>query len=166
MAHDRNIFEMLSPPKIRPAAEKDCPAMTEVALTSKAFWGYSDDFMKGCEAALTVKPWMIEDWQSGVVEDDGSIAGFYLASFDLEEAELQLLYVSPLAMGKGYGRALIRDASEKAVRLGYKHLRIEADPNATGFYRKMGARQIGWCRSEVEVSRELPLLNLPLRPIK
>lgn len=154
---------MTSPPKIRPATERDCPALTELALTSKAFWGYDDDFMTGCEAVLTVTPRMIAEWESGVLEDDDGIAGFYLLSFDPEVAELQLLYVSPLAMGKGYGRLLIREAAEKAARLRYPSLRIEADPNALGFYRKMGAKQIGWCRSEVEETRELPLLTLPLR---
>lgn len=140
--------------------------MTEVALTAKAFWGYSDEFMRDCEAVLTVTPRMITDWDSGVIERKGHIAGFYLASYAPEEAELQLLYVSPLHMGKGYGRALLSHAVQKATGLGFGHLRIEADPNAVGFYRRMGAKQIGWCRSEVEDARELPLLSLPLKPVR
>jgi GNAT superfamily N-acetyltransferase len=155
---------MLSSPKIRPATEKDCSGMTEVALTAKAFWGYSDDFMRGCEEVLTVTPRMISEWDSGLIERKGHVAGFYLASFEKDEAELQLLYISPLHMGKGFGRALIKEVIEKAARLGYSHLRIEADPNAIGFYRRMGAKQIGWCRSEVEDARELPLMSLPLKP--
>ncbi len=157
---------MLSPPKISPATEKDCSAMTEVALTAKAFWGYSDEFMRGCEAVLTVTPRMIAEWESGVIERKGHIAGFYLASFEPGEAELQLLYVSPLHMVKGLGQALMNEAAQKAARLGYGHLRIEADPNALGFYRRMGAKQVGWCRSEVEDARELPLMSLPLKPIR
>lgn len=154
---------MTTPPSIRPATESDCAALTGLALTSKAFWGYDDDFMAGCEAALTVTPRMIAEWESGVIEEADGIAGFYLLSLDPDQTELQLLYVSPLAMGKGYGRLLIRDAAAKAARLGYPELRIEADPNALGFYRKMGAKQIGWCRSEVADRRELPLLMLLLR---
>ncbi|MCF8468790.1 MAG: GNAT family N-acetyltransferase [Sneathiella sp.] len=154
---------MMSPLKIRPATESDCPALTELALTSKAFWGYPDDFMHACEAVLTVTPRMIADWDSGVIEDGGEVAGFYFLSLEPGEAELQLLYVSPLAMGKGYGRALIRAAAEKAALLGHDTLRIEADPNAVGFYRRMGAKQTGWCRSEVEDARELPLLMLNLK---
>lgn len=157
---------MLSSPKIRPASEKDCPEMTEVALTSKAFWGYSDEFMRGCEAVLTVTPRMIAEWDSGIIERKGHVAGFYLASFEKEEAELQLLYVSPLYMGKGFGCALMKEVIEKATLLGYGRLRIEADPNAVGFYRKMGAKQIGWCRSDVEDARELPLMSLPLKPLR
>ncbi|MEX1036692.1 MAG: GNAT family N-acetyltransferase [Sneathiella sp.] len=153
----------MSPPKIRPALETDCPLLTELALTSKAFWGYSDEFMRGCEAVLTVTPRMIAEWESGVIEEDGDIAGFAFTSFEVEEAELQLLYVSPLHMGKGYGRALIRAATDRAAALGYGTLRIEVDPNALDFYRRMGARQIGWCRSDVEETRELPLLALNLK---
>lgn len=157
---------MLSPPKIRPATERDCAALTELALTSKSFWGYDEDFMKGCEAVLTITPRMIADWESGVIERKGNVAGFYLSSFEKEEAELQILYISPLHMGKGFGRALMKEAAQKAARLGYSHLRIEADPNAVGFYRRMGAKQVGWCRSEVEDRRELPLMSLPLKPVR
>ncbi|WP_340149579.1 GNAT family N-acetyltransferase [uncultured Sneathiella sp.] len=153
----------MSPPKIRAAIETDCPTLTELALTSKAFWGYSDEFMRGCEAVLTVTPRMIAEWESGVIEENGAPAAFAFTSFEPDEAELQLLYVSPLHMGKGYGRALIRAVAERAALLGYDKLRIEADPNALDFYRRMGARQTGWCRSEVEETRELPLLMLPLK---
>lgn len=140
--------------------------MTEVALTAKAFWGYSEDFMRECESVLTITPRMIAQWESGVIDRKGQIAGFYLASFEKDEAELQLLYISPLHMGKGFGRALMKEAVQKASRLGYSHLRIEADPNAVGFYRRMGAKQVGWCRSEVQDARELPLLSLPLKPVR
>ena len=153
----------MSPPKIRPACDADCVALTELALTSKAFWGYSDDFMRGCEAVLTVTPRMIAEWDSGVIEENREIVGFFLLSLEPEEAELELLYVSPLYMGKGYGRALIQAAAERAALLGYNSLRIGADPNAAGFYRRMGAKQTGWWRSEVEDTRELPLFSLNLR---
>jgi len=157
---------MMPQPKVRPATEDDCPALTNVALASKAFWGYSSDFMKACESALTITPHMIEEWESGVIEEDGTIAGFYFVSFEPDEAELQLLYISPLTMGQGYGRLLLGVAAQRAVQLGYARMRIEADPNALNFYKRMGARQIGWCRSEIEDTRELPLLNLSLNSVK
>jgi GNAT superfamily N-acetyltransferase len=102
---------------------------------------------------------MITDWFNGVIEEDGEPAGFYFLSIEGKQAELELLYVSPIAMGKGYGKVLFQTAERLAVEHGCFCLRIEADPNAVGFYKRMGARQTGWARSEVDDVRELPLME-------
>jgi predicted N-acetyltransferase YhbS len=62
-------------------------------------------------------------------------------------------------MGRGIGRALFEHAVEESRRLGHRSLRIEADPNAEGFYARMGARRVGETIAEIEGQRrELPLL--------
>jgi GNAT superfamily N-acetyltransferase len=62
-------------------------------------------------------------------------------------------------MGRGVGRALFEHALEQARRLGHRTLRIEADPNAEGFYTRMGARHVGVTVTNIEGQRrELPLL--------
>jgi hypothetical protein len=49
---------------------------------------------------------------------------------------------------------------------GYTWLRIEADPNAVGFYRAMGAEQIGEAPSGSVPGRSLPLLAFKLADVK
>lgn len=151
-----------SPPEILPARLGDGAELTVLALESKAYWGYSDEFIKSCETALTITDEMIGRLHSGTIRDVYGFSGFYFLSSDRTQAELQLLYISPSAIGKGYGRALFKSATEKAISLGNKSMRIEADPNAADFYKKMGAKHIGWCRSEVDDTRELPLLMMTL----
>jgi len=144
--------------KIREAHPTECAALTSLALNSKAFWGYSDDFIRDCEAVLTISPDMMEKWHHGVAEVDGEAAGFYFLEVDGARAELELLYISPAFMGQGIGKALFQVAENTARELNCSALRIEADPNAMAFYQRMGARQTGWCRSDVRDARELPLM--------
>ncbi|WP_373085623.1 GNAT family N-acetyltransferase [Sneathiella sp.] len=118
--------------------------------------------MLTCKPFLSITPKMITDWHSGVIETAEEIAGFYFLSEEQAQAELQLLYIDPSYIGCGYGRCLFNSAVETAIRLGHPNLRIEADPNAVGFYRKMGARQTGWCRSDISDGHELPLMILDL----
>ena len=62
-------------------------------------------------------------------------------------------------MGQGVGRALFIHALARSRALGFKNLEIESDPNAEGFYKRMGARRVGASIKEVEGQRrELPVL--------
>jgi hypothetical protein len=49
---------------------------------------------------------------------------------------------------------------EEARRFGYPTVRIQSDPNAEGFYAKMGARRIGFVESTVSQGRVLPLMEI------
>ncbi|PHQ69489.1 MAG: GNAT family N-acetyltransferase [Sneathiella sp.] len=148
--------------EIRSAIASDCAYLSALAVQSKAFWDYSDAFVQACKPVLTVTPAMIKKWRHGVAVFDEEIAGFYFLSIDGRQAELELLYITPHHMGNNAGKALFQAAEETARRMGCESLRIEADPNAVGFYRRMGARQTGWCRSEIEDARELPLMTKKL----
>lgn len=51
---------------------------------------------------------------------------------------------------------------DRARRLGFTRLTIDADPNAEPFYRAMGAVRIGAVPSGSVPGRELPLLEVSL----
>jgi hypothetical protein len=42
--------------RIRPAEPVDAAALSELALSSKAVWGYDAAFLAACRAELTVRP--------------------------------------------------------------------------------------------------------------
>ena len=66
-------------------------------------------------------------------------------------------------MGKGLGKRLFLHASELARQRGYGTLQLEADPNAAGFYEKMGMHKIGERHSEMEGQpRILPIMQINL----
>jgi hypothetical protein len=57
------------------------------------------------------------------------------------------------------GRALFEHAVGTAASLGAEVVGIEADPNAEGFYRRMGAKRVGEIVYELDGrERVLPLL--------
>ncbi len=66
------------------------------------------------------------------------------------------MWVAPERVGGG-GAALFAHAVETARAEGASQLRISSDPNAEGFYVKMGARRVGEVPSRPP-GRMLPLL--------
>jgi GNAT superfamily N-acetyltransferase len=58
-------------------------------------------------------------------------------------ALLDDLWVEPPSMGGGIGRALFQEAVRRAGELGATSVEWETEPNATGFYERMGARRVG-----------------------
>ena len=69
-------------------------------------------------------------------------------------------------MGTGVGRALFLHVKERAKTLKVPALEISSDPNAEGFYKRMGATRIGEVRSEIEGQpRVLPRMTVDLKSI-
>jgi ribosomal protein S18 acetylase RimI-like enzyme len=69
----------------------------------------------------------------------------------------------PEFIGRGIGKALFLHALELARHRGYKLFQLEADPNAAGFYEKMGMRKIAERKYELDGQpRILPLMEMKL----
>ncbi|HEX2268748.1 MAG TPA: GNAT family N-acetyltransferase, partial [Pyrinomonadaceae bacterium] len=61
----------------------------------------------------------------------------------------------------GIGKELFLDAMERAAALEVREIEISADPNAAGFYERMGASQIGETDGSIdEQVRKLPRLRI------
>jgi GNAT superfamily N-acetyltransferase len=148
---------------IRRAREAEREHLSGLAFRSKAYWGYSPEFMDACRAELAVSETLIASGRVFVVEDERGSVGFYgLQALSLREAELSHCFVEPTAIGKGVGRALVTHAMAEARRLGHSVLAIQSDPYAAPFYRSLGAREVGALESESVPGRMLPLLKLDL----
>lgn len=147
---------------IRPARAAEAAALTELSLRSKAVWGYDASFMARCRAAMTLTPERICARPHFVAEANGAILGFYGFEPEPEGVGLDYMFVAPEAIGRGVGRALWRHAVATARSLGHRTLVVVADPNAAGFYRRMGAVPAGARPSEIEPGRALPLLRYRL----
>jgi GNAT superfamily N-acetyltransferase len=71
------------------------------------------------------------------------------------------MWVDPAHLGAGLGAHLLRHATDVVRSLGGTSLAIASDPNAEGFYRRMGARRVGSVPS-TPTGRELPLLVIEI----
>ncbi len=154
----------LAPTHVRPARPGEASGLSQLALRSKAYWGYDAEFLDRCRGELEVRSEQLAALRADVLEREGSILGFFTLAGDPPEGELIHLYVDPAAIGAGVGAMLFRAASEIARREGFRRLLIHSDPNAVPFYMRQGARQVGEVPSGSIPGRLLPLLELDLAP--
>lgn len=147
---------------IRKASIHEAAYLSDLAFRSKAYWGYSDEFMEACRDDLTVSPEYIASSLVFVLEDDNMIKGFMGLELENDRCLLKDLFIEPSAIGKGYGKALWRHMMEVVKELGIRRVTIHSDPNAEIFYLKMGATRIGEIESTVFRGRKLPLLEVDI----
>lgn len=146
----------------RGARGNEAGLLGEVAIRSKGHWGYGEEFLDACRAELTFRPEDMAARRIVVADSLAGIIGFYSIDGHPPSGELVNLWVVPERIGTGLGRKLWQHAVATAGKAGYMSLHIEADPNAVGFYRAMGAEQIGEVPSGSLPGRVLPLLTFRL----
>ena len=148
---------------IRPVLPEEAPVLTQIALAAKRHWGYPERWIEIWTPQLTFNPEYFESNTSWVAVDDAKPVAFYTLLEANEIASIENLWVLPEFMGKGVGRRLFLHAVETARARGYKTLQLEADPNAVGFYERMGMHKTGERRSEVDGNpRALPIMEMDL----
>jgi len=146
---------------IRRASTTEAATLSQIALDAKRYWGYPEHWIKHWEADLTISPEFITDNQVFVAESEGQIRGFYALTLSGEKAELEHMWVMPQYIGTGVGKELFLDAMERAAAMSVQEVEILADPNAAGFYERMGATRIGETESSIDGEvRKLPRLKI------
>lgn len=147
---------------LRPARTEEAPALSELCMISKAYWGYDAAFMNACRDELTIGPADFARAQIQIADDGGKLAGMAQLQLQGAAAELDKLYVHPDFIGAGIGRALFDWAARQARDAGAKVMSIDADPDAAAFYRRMGAVDDGVSPSGSIPGRTLPRLRITL----
>jgi ribosomal protein S18 acetylase RimI-like enzyme len=146
------------------AQPHQAPLLTRIAVEAKAHWKYSAAWLEQWAPLLTIAPSRIVQDQIFCAEVDGKVVGFYALAKHRNKGHLQHLWVLPAFMGRGVGRALFEHAIEQGRDCGFEAILLESDPNAAGFYLRMGAHRLGTVTSELEgVDRELPVFAYELR---
>ena len=150
--------------EIQRATPNDAEALTRIAFAAKRYWGYPERWMERWRESLTITPEFVGRNEVYAATLNEEILGFYALVGEGREIQLEHLWVSPERIGTGVGRLLFGHAVRRAASLGAETLRIEADPNAEGFYRRMGATRIGETSYPIDGQRRtLPLLVLEVR---
>jgi GNAT superfamily N-acetyltransferase len=146
------------------AQPQDADALTEIAYAAKRHWGYPERWIESWRDTLTIRAEFIAANVAWCAMKDSRAVGFYLLTSESDGLHLDHLWILPGAMRRGIGRTLFEHAVEEARTLGHRILKIEADPNAEGFYTRMGARRVGETVTAIEGQRrELPLLLYDLQ---
>jgi GNAT superfamily N-acetyltransferase len=149
--------------KIRPADSGEGQRLREIAFASKSYWGYQRERVQRWSDALDFSPTGLAG-REVYVADGRAIAWSALIP---KGGVLWLddLWVEPEWIGKAIGSMLFRHAVERARHLGATRLELEAEPNAVGFYERVGARYLRDSKPG-EWGRVLPVMGLELAVIE
>lgn len=147
--------------KIRKASTEDANTLTRIAHEAKRHWGYPEHWIKHWQDDLTITPDFVATNQVYVAEREGELLGFYALIVRKEKAELDHMWVAPEHIGTGVGKELFIHAMQNAAKQNISEVGILSDPNAEGFYKKMGAHEVGETISEIDGKpRSLPRLTV------
>lgn len=149
---------------IRHVLPEDAGVLSEIAFTAKAHWGYPDHWMEMWRSEFTFPAEYFVEHEGWIAELDAKPIAFYTLDEKDGSAWIENLWVSPEYMGKGIGKQLFLDALSRSRLRGHLILRLEADPNAAGFYEKMGMYKVGELNRPIDEdpSRVLPVMEIKL----
>ena len=145
--------------KIRRALKSEARLLSDLALKSKAHWGYPADVLERWRTELTISPREISAHPTFVATIGEEVAGFYSLLPSAGPWDMKHFWVSPEYMNRGVGRSLLAHAVATARARGASKVDIDADPNAEGFYVRCGALRTG------EVSAPIPGQPARVRPL-
>jgi N-acetylglutamate synthase-like GNAT family acetyltransferase len=149
-----------APLVIRPAAPSDVDVLTDLAMRSKASHGYDAAFMERCREELAISERTLRERDVWLAEADGAIVGFFALEPPAKGVcEVNPIFVEPHLQQGGFGRALWRKLEERAHHAGARRIGLDSDPNAVGFYEKMGLKVTGWSPSGSIPGRQLPRME-------
>jgi len=146
---------------IRPCRPQEGDRLREIAIAAKAHWGYDEDWVRGWAAqgdfsqeALAARPVLVADL-------GGRAIGFATLIAQGDVCVLDDLWIDPDWIGRGVGTRLFEACAERARDLGARRLEWEAEPNAVGFYQRMGGRYLRES-APTEIGRTIPVMGLEL----
>lgn len=148
--------------ELRAPLPSEADLLTGLCLRSKAVWGYDADFMAAFRAELTITAQDFARSQLQVAVQDGRILGMAQLAQHGRIADIEKLFVDPAVLKAGVGRALFAWCAETARARGAVALTVVADPDAAGFYRRMGMQDDSWEPSGSIPGRKLPKLRMAL----
>ncbi len=147
--------------QLRQGSPADAEALTRIAFAAKRHWNYPETWIEQWRDDLTVSGDYLREHWTVVAEWEGEILGWCGFSGHDNMREIDHLWVDPPSIGLGVGDALLRHGIRVLRNEGADTLRILADPNAAGFYRRFGARQVRETPSKPP-GRVLPVMILNL----
>lgn len=142
---------------LRKAVGDDADALTDLAHRAKAHWGYPASWMREWDPQLTIIPGYIHMHDVWVAEREGTIVGMCALEDRGARWMLEHVWVEPALHRSGIGRALVRRALQTARERRAEVVELLADPYATGFYDRLGARHVGNAHAPMPGARDRTL---------
>ncbi|MGK4568312.1 GNAT family N-acetyltransferase [Flavobacterium sp. 3HN19-14] len=128
----------------------DAELLSETAYTSKKNWGYSDELMNLWLQDLTIKSNYITNNKVFKVFNNEIYLGFFaIQVLENGDAEIDHLWLKPEYMRQNFGQEIFMHIMNYLSSEGYEKAKLIAEPNAIGFYQKMGGKVTGKFQSKI-----------------
>jgi GNAT superfamily N-acetyltransferase len=127
---------------IRPVGLDEGERLREIAIAAKGYWGYDREQVRDWAAMGDFSPAGLRQKDFYIAAIEGRVVGWAAAISKGDVFWLDDLWIEPEWMGKGIGSRLFRHAAERGRRAGRVRMEWEAEPNALGFYERMGGRYL------------------------
>ncbi len=127
--------------------------LTEISFASKRYWDYPAYFFEIWEDELTLKRDYLIQNKVFTIRSEETIVGYYslvelknnllVSDITLEAGHwLEHMFILPAYIGKGLGKKLFNHCIRICSSTNIEKIGILSDPNAKGFYLKMGCKFI------------------------
>jgi GNAT superfamily N-acetyltransferase len=143
--------------EVQPARPEEGERLREIAVAAKGHWGYEPERVRQWGATLDFSAASLGE--TYVAEAGGRAIAWYALEARGDVVWLADMWVEPAWIGKGVGSILFRHAFERAGELGGRTLEWEAEPNAVGFYERVGGRYLRDGKPS-EWGRVLPVMGI------
>ena len=159
--------------RIRVAIHSDVATLTTIAFAAKRTWNYPEEYYQIWNDELTITEQYIDENAVFVALVDEVVVGFVSIVHLPEEKQFGLvkvsagywmdhLFVDPGFQYNGIGKRLMDKAINYCKGQGIINLKIFVDPNATGFYEKIGAKFLEDSPSSIK-GRFIPIYVLEIK---
>lgn len=160
---------------IRPAKDNENGVLTNISVASKKYWNYPEEYFDVWRTELTITSDYINTNIVFVAEVDEKVVG-YFSIVEVKEDFftgqvmvgkgfwLEHIFILPEFIGQGIGTDLMSTAKNIYAKTNIDRLYIFSDPNAKGFYDKLGAKYINESPSSIE-GRTVSLFELEVNLI-
>ena len=132
--------------RVRPARVDEAAELTEIAVRATKNDGYNDDVIARFMPALKINLPLVAAGLVFVAEGESGTRQGWVAARPTGIGGYILLdsiFVDPAFSRRGVGTRLFAAAVELSRRMAGNVILINANPNAVGFYARLGARKIG-----------------------
>jgi streptomycin 6-kinase len=149
--------------EIRKSKSSDIHLLNQIMRLSKAHWGYDDPFLDAFMEKFRIQEEYLNKHGITIfLENHEGIGFFSFIHHDDQLLELDLFFLHPDYIGKGFGRQLWQAACEEARNFHVTGFTLWSDPNAETFYVKMGCKKIGVKKSPFMPNRYPPIMHYDL----
>jgi GNAT superfamily N-acetyltransferase len=147
--------------RIRAGHPDETGLLRQIAIAAKSHWGYDRTWVRQWVEHGGFSDEALGGRDIHVAEVDGQLVGWAATVRKGDICWLDDLWIDPPWIGKGIGSQLWRHVAALASAQGAARLEWEAEPNAIGFYEKMGGRYLRDSDSN-EWGRVLPIMGVTL----